>query len=173
MALRKFQPRMSDSEASVLRLVASASAVLSFAAIVWKMVPAEWVGLGWVVLAALHFELGLRRRLAEFRHEAYTVGLVGLVALGRFNVFDPASPNPVAWVPLAAAGLIHYGTALRRFGSWMKDAENHALRVMTSVAAAVLFTALVWKMVPAEWLGLGWVVLATLHFEFWSSPSTD
>ena len=42
--------------------------------------PREYLGAGWLVLAAPLFELGLRRSLEELRAQAYGIAALGLAA---------------------------------------------------------------------------------------------
>ena len=122
--------------------------------------PQPYLCVSWLVFAALLFELGFRKGKAEFRWQAYAVGLLGtLVVLG---------PARTPWPALAIAGAIHYAAALRiRFGSIDRLAadERETVPFVTSASSAAFFAAVVWKLAPGDYVGVAFLTLGALLFE--------
>jgi hypothetical protein len=83
--LRSAEDRFDGLERDTVRFVASLTASLGMAALVWKLVPADYLGVAWLALAVALFEAGLQDQPREFRWQAWIVALAGA---GRVFVFD-------------------------------------------------------------------------------------
>ncbi len=98
--------------------------------------PIHLIGSGWLALAAILFELGARKRLREFRWQAYAIGIAG--GAQSFLFFKEGTAYP--WIALAIAVAFNYAAAWR--ASTMEKTE------------------------PAneEWIGLGWCTCGATAF---------
>ena len=117
----------------------------------------------WLLFAAVLFELGYRTEQREFRYQSYVLGALGTV----LQLIVGAGADPKwhfrPWVPITVAALLHYAITLRiRFGS-RKVEEMVAW--MTSAATVAFSMELIWKLVPAEYLGVAWIALGAVVFE--------
>jgi len=125
--------------------------------------PLEYIGAGLLVLSGLLFEFGVTRRLADFRYQAYAVGVASLIPMLAVNVLglglDGAS-SP--WVPqlLAVAMLAAAVIRLDRFDG--QKSESRLLpyaREVATYAAAAMSTVLLWNVLPASAVAVGWAAL--------------
>ena len=134
-------------------------------------VPQRYVGTAWLVMAALLFKLGWFRRLEEYRIQGYIGAMLGLsgIAIYQAKVATGAVPAmPHAWIALAVAALFSYAgvlAALRSAGDRLGDWERLGLRRVGSWAATLLLVALAWRVLPGDYLGLGWMGTALLVLE--------
>jgi Predicted membrane protein (DUF2339) len=160
------QPEQLDEiERVAIRRVTSVNAVTYLAVVGWTLLPPAYLGLGWLALAALHFEFGLRRRLNEFRYEAYAVALVALCAVAFVHLPGSTAPAWSRWVSLAVAGSASYGMALRRLQRLLPEAEERVLKPLVAASAVFFLAAIIWKIVPEGYLALAWLLLAVGLFE--------
>jgi hypothetical protein len=128
------------------------------------------LGLAWLGLGALLFVFGWRFRLFDFRMQAYVAGVLAVGALWRHQIGIGA--GTVApwehWLPLAAAGVVAYVAAvcaLRSAADRFTDNEREALQTVASAVASAAAAALVWRTVPAVYLGPAWIALGILALE--------
>lgn len=147
----------------------AASGVLAL--IIGFEMPERYVGLGWFFLAALLFAFGWWRRLSDFRVQGYLAGALGLggIAIHQADVefgYTPALGHP--WVALSCAAVLSYLGALcglrspaHRLDIW----ERNGLRAIGSWAATSAFVVLAWRVLPGDYVGLGWLALALLILE--------
>ena len=73
-----------------------------------------------------------------------------------------------AWVPLAVAAVVASGAALcalRSGANRFNQTERVALEAVASAATAAALAALLWRTVPAVYLGPAWIALALLVLE--------
>lgn len=160
------QPEQVDEiERAAIRRITSVSAVTYLAVVEWTLLPPAYLGLGWLALAALHFEFGLRRRLSEFRYEAYAVALVALCAVAFVHLPGSTAPAWSSWVSLAVAGSASYGMALRRLRGLLPEAEERILKPLAAASAVFFLATIIWKAVPEGYLALAWLLLAVGLFE--------
>jgi hypothetical protein len=127
--------------------------------------PARFIGTGWLLAAAVMFEIGLRKRLQEFRLQSYVLAVCGAAASVLLHA-EGAGEH--LWVPLAVSLALCYAIALRtRFlTDGVMDADERAWPSWGSAAAsAILAVLLVWRTVPATYAGVAWGLLAVLLLE--------
>ncbi len=133
--------------------------------------PGDYVGLSWFVLAALLFAFGWWRRLGDFRVQGYlgaTLGLGG-IAIHQVDVASGVAPplrHP--WISLSCAAVISYLGAvcgLRSGPDRLDEWERTGLRRAGSWAATGALLTLAWRVLPGDYLGLGWLALALVILE--------
>ncbi len=131
--------------------------------------PREYVGAGWLVLAAPLFELGLRRSLEELRVQAYGIATLGLAAFLVVNELGlGATLDRYVWVPLVPGVLLTYGAAVRLFRltpGGLPVTEQRTARDAGSAAGTVLLATLLWHVLPAPVVAVAWGVLGLLLIE--------
>ena len=140
------------------------SAVLAL--VIGFEMPERYVGLSWFLLAALVFAFGWWRRLSDFRVQGYLAGALGLgaIAIHQADVefgYTPASRHP--WIALSCAAMLSYLGALcglRSAADRLDEWERNGLRGIGSWAATSALVALVWRVLPGDYLGLGWMALS-------------
>lgn len=160
--------RLSDEERSLFRDVCSAVGAAFLAIVLWWALPHEFVGIGWLALAAALLEVGLWLKLKWFRWESDAVGLCGLSAVLILNVVGggvTAAHN--AWA-LAAATVAAYGAGARMYrlgADRLCDAERLPRREVNLVAGTTFLAALLWYVLPAPLIALGWGILGLLLIE--------
>jgi hypothetical protein len=145
------------------------SAVLAL--IIGFEMPQRYVGLGWLVLAALLFAFGWWRRLSDFRIQGYLAGALGLggIAIHQLDVefgYTPATRHP--WVAISCAAVLSYLGALcglRSPADRLDEWERNGLRGIGSWAATSALVVLAWRVLPGDYLGLGWLALSLLILE--------
>src|SRR5262245_43203621 len=63
--------RFFEIERNLVRHAGSLAATCMLASLVWRVTPYEYVGLGWMALALVLLELGMRELPREFRRQSY------------------------------------------------------------------------------------------------------
>jgi hypothetical protein len=145
------------------------SAVLAL--VIGFEMPERYVGLGWFLLAALLFAFGWWRRLGDFRVQGYLAGTLGLGAIAIYQAdvefgYTPASRHP--WIALSCAAALSYLGALcglRSATDRLDEWERNGLRGIGSWAATSSLVVLAWRVLPGDYLGLGWLALGLLILE--------
>ncbi len=103
-----------SGSAPALRRFGSWTATLALVALAWRVLPGDYLGLGWIVAALLLLELGLRGVPDDFRVQAYAVAALGGARVLLFNLIPVT--NTGAWAPrltIAGAALLAYAFAVR------------------------------------------------------------
>ena len=129
------------------------------ALVVGYEVPEPYRTAAWLLLACGAFAVGWWRRLFDFRAQGYLLGILG-VAAALFQAYE--FPLGVAAAVSYAAVLCSLWSAPDRF----LEEEGKAVRFAGSLAASLVLIVLVWRMAPGEYLGLAWMAVALLLFEF-------
>jgi len=148
--------RLAEDERTLVRLGGVGAAVVALMALVWRLVPGEYLGIGWMALAVLVLELGLRRLPDDFRRMAYAIAVVGACRVWLFNVAELYHSNSwdlrliPAWAALSA-----YAMAVRA----RREECGRILAVASSVGLAFLVLAL-WALLPPEMDAPAWAALA-------------
>ena len=127
-------------------------------------VPQRFLGTAWLVLAAVFFEVGLRKRLREFRWQGYAVGAVGAFTTTLLGLHLAERP----WISLVAGVALLYATSLRvRFlPSDAIEAGERRLALWASAAGTgACALALLWRVSDHAYTGLSWWLLAVVLFE--------
>jgi hypothetical protein len=148
--------RFAEAERVLVRLAGSGAAVAASMALVWRLVPGEYLGVGWMALAVLILELGLRRLPDDFRRMAYAAVIVGAGRVWLFNVVGLHNSGPwdLRLMP-AWAALLAYAIAVRA----RREEGGILLTGASSIALAFAAVAL-WALLPAEMVAAAWAVAA-------------
>jgi len=121
---------------------------------------AETCGRVWSVLSLAPFGFGWWRRQPDFRIQGYALAVLGCIATALYAPHPPVSLAVGAAVAYAFVQCTLW-SAEGRFDAF----ERQAVRLAASLAASLGLGALVWKLVPAEYLGVAWLALAVVVFE--------
>jgi hypothetical protein len=124
------------------------------------------LGVAWLGFAVLLFVFGWRFRLSDFRMQGYLAGILGLGAVGLHQAEMGSGTAP--WIPLAIAAAVAYSAALcalRSSADRFTGRERQALQAIASAAASASSAALLWRTVPAVYLGPAWMALGILVLE--------
>jgi len=125
--------------------------------------PPEYIGVSWLLFAAVLFELGIFSRLADFRYQAYAVGVASLVPLAVSNAlgFGIAAPE-LPWQPQAIAVLLLFLASARLESLCRGDTGNSVLaraRDVAVLAGTAKLAILLWNVLPASLVAVGWAAL--------------
>ena len=144
----------------------SVAAAALFMALVWKMVPAASLGLGWLALGVLLFELGLHRLPSTFVGHSFGIALLGIVRLAILNVLgarkDAGFP---AYVSLGCAALLCYAITartLRPLPDRISDRDRVLVRETGSWLATLFLLTVLWILLPAPVIAVAWALTALL-----------
>jgi hypothetical protein len=152
-ALRSGEDRFHEMEREAVRVAGCVLTLSALAALVWRVVPGDWLGLAWLALAYATLEAGLLDQPRDFRRLSYALAILGA---GRAIVFDWHSR-----FALAEAAVL-YGFALRA----RREENGRVLDVATFPATLLLLTGLhavlPWQTLPAAW---GLIALALVEFD--------
>ena len=121
---------------------------------------AETRGRVWSVMALAPFSYGWWRRQVDFRNQGYGLAVIGAIATALF-----APHPPIALAIGAAVTYAFVQCTLWSGEDRFVDQERDALRLVASMATTLALGALVWKLVPGNYLGIGWLGLAVVLFE--------
>jgi hypothetical protein len=156
-ALWSSRDRFGQDERDVVRVASGALALAALMALVWRLVPGEYLGVAWMALALLVLELGLRRLPDEFRRMSYAAAAIGVLRVFGFNVvaLDNSGPWQPRLMPVWAA-LAAYAMAFRA----RREEDGHTLIGASSVGLAFGIVAM-WALLPEQWLA-GALALAAL-----------
>ena len=154
--------RFTDEEQETLRATGSLFTSALLAALVWHLVPQEYLGLAWMALAVALLELGMRRLPVEFRRQAYALAVLGagLVLYNNLLPIHNDGPWRVRLIPAAAALLAYAMSARAR-----KEESGRVLDIASFTATGFLLTGL-WALLPPVAVGPAWAVVALALVEF-------
>ncbi len=136
----------------------------AFAAVVVGCeLPWRYAGGAWLIFGAGLFELGCRRRLTEFRDQAYALGLLGVVGIA-LSFLDPLYVWR-AWIHgMAAVGALLCSIRAQRGLKELPETERLGMRVAGSAGAALLAWMFLLRAVPDGYEAVA--ILATSAFFF-------
>lgn len=142
----------------------STLAAALIASVLAAELPERFIGTGWLVFAAVLFEIGVRRLRSEFRFQAYVLAANGVVINVWFHVLRTwAHP----WIPLSCALVLVYALVLRlHFARELSVKEQKAFDFAAGAAITGLASMLVWNLAPAHYKGLFLCGLTPVLFEF-------
>src|ERR1700683_3430129 len=110
-------------------------------------------------------------RLRDFRIQAYVIAGLGLVGTAAYEAAIAAGSAPAArhaWISLAFAAALSYAAilaALRSAPDRLENWERSAMERCGCWAVTGLLMALVWRVLPVPYVGVGWLVLALILLE--------
>jgi hypothetical protein len=148
--------RFAEDERGLVRLGGAGAAVAALMALVWRLVPGEYLGVGWMALAVLVLELGLRRLPDDFRRVAYAAAAAGAGHVWLFNVVGLSNAGP--WEPRLMplwAALLAYAIALRA-----RREEGGMLLMGASTIGLAFGVVALWALLPAEMVAASWAAVA-------------
>ncbi|HXP87361.1 MAG TPA: DUF2339 domain-containing protein [Bryobacteraceae bacterium] len=161
--------QLDESERKPLQWVTSASAATFLAAIAWKLAPGAYLGVVWLLIGALLFELGLRKLPEHFRQLSYVVSGVGLANIAWLHVIQAHKGSILAEpISLGLGVLLCYGLSARVFGpipERIGEPEREGCRDLYAAAGTLLALTLAWLELPAPVVGLAWAVVGLLLLE--------
>ena len=146
--------RLAEDERTLVRIGGAGATVAALMALVWRLVPGAYLGVGWMALALGVLELGLRRLPDEFRRLAYAAAMVGVFRVWVFNVagLHNSGPWDLRLMPLWAA-LLAYAVAARA-----RREEGGGLLIVASTIALTFGMVALWALLPVD------MVAASLGF---------
>ncbi|HWC98614.1 MAG TPA: DUF2339 domain-containing protein [Candidatus Sulfopaludibacter sp.] len=122
--------------------------------------PARYRTLEWLGLAAGLFSFGWWRRLFDFRMQGYLMGILGL----GVTAWEVETNQPPIWGALIVSYALTLCATLTMDGRF-EAGEELVARFAGAIASSLAAVALVWRLVPAEYLGLVWMALALVLLE--------
>ena len=137
-----------------------------FAFIIGFETPQRYLGGAWLAFAAMLFVFGWLRRLNDFRMQGYIAGALGLGGTGVYQLdvlAGTAQPMRYPWISLTGTAVLTYAAALcglRSSEDRLQLWERKGLRRAGTWAATVVLLALAWRILPGEYLGLAWMLMA-------------
>jgi Predicted membrane protein (DUF2339) len=167
--LRSAADRLDEWERNGLRRIASWAATAALLALAWRELPGDYLGLGWLALALVILELGLRGLPEDLRIQAYVVAGLGALRLFFFNFVPIANDDPLAkrWI-VAGAAFVAYLIAVRVHITRKQMASAIECRNvfnLSSSAGTLFLLAGLWALLPAVVVAPAWAMLALLLME--------
>ena len=167
--LRSAADRLEEWERSGLRRVGSWASTAALVALAWRALPGDYLGLGWLALALLILELGLRGIPEDLRVQAYVVAGLGALRVFFFNFLPITNSDPLAkrWI-MAGAALLAYLIAARTHVARKQMAsatESNNFFNLSSATGTLFLMAGLWALLPAVVIGPAWAVVALLLME--------
>ena len=160
--------RLDDAEKKVSWITA-ASAVAFLFVIAWKEAPLDYLGVVWLLLGAVLFELGLRKLPKHFRWLSYLVSAAGLCNIFWDHVVNAQIGSNVSEaISLAIATVVCCSLSARVFlpmPERMDDYEREWCRDLYAASGALFAMTLVWLKLPPPVVALVWTVLGLAVFE--------
>jgi hypothetical protein len=160
--------RLSDPEKKAAWITA-ASAVAFLLVIMWKVAPGGYLGVAWLLVGAVLFELGLRKLPKHFRWLSYFASAAGFWNMFWSHVVDArvGAPESEA-ISLAIATVVCFSVSARIFrpmpdgvGDW----EREWCRDVYAGAGALFAMTLAWLELPPHLVALVWTVIGLVLFE--------
>ncbi len=168
-ALRSAPDRLNKWERDGLRRFGSWASTFALVALAWRILPQDYLGLGWLVVALLLLELGLRRAPREFRLQSYVVAILGGLHVLIFNLIPVTNTGALApRLTIAGAALLFYAIALRIHSAHreMLPSSERSLIFDGSSAAGTCFTmGAIWALLPSLVIGPAWAIVSLLLIE--------
>lgn len=131
--------------------------------------PLEYLGVGWLILSAPLFELGLHRRFAELRFQAYGVAILAFAVLAGINILGAEAKEAGSpWLTLGLAAFISYAAAVRVFhplSECLPEDERMMVRDLSLTTGTMLLAALLWSILSVPLVAAGWGIEALLLIE--------
>lgn len=139
------------------------------AAAVWRLAPSGFAGVGWLILGAVLFELGLRRLPSQLRRQSYFVSAAGFANVFLSHVVAAQKGSDrTEWLPLALAALLCAGMSARLFPAnpdRIAEEERGWARDLNAAAASLFLATLAWLELPPPLVALAWAVMAVVALE--------
>jgi hypothetical protein len=148
--------RLVEDERTLVQIGGAGAAVAALMALVWRLVPGAYLGIGWMALALGVLELGLRRLPDEFRRLAYAAAMLGVFRVWVFNAagLNNSGPWDLRLMPLWAA-LLAYAMAARA-----RREEGGRLLIVASTIALTFGMVALWALLPVDMVAASWALVA-------------
>jgi hypothetical protein len=155
-ALWSAADRFAEEERGLVRWGGAGAAVAALMALVWRLVPGEYLGVAWMALAVLVLELGMRRLPGGFRRLAYAAAVVGAGRVWLFHAvgLSNSSPWDLRLMPLWAA-LLSYAIAVRA-----RREEGGIVLLGGSSVGLVFGVVALWALLPQQMVAASWAAVA-------------
>jgi hypothetical protein len=129
----------------------------------------RYIGVAWLALAMVLFELRVFTGLGEFRWQSYGLGAIALVTLLVVKFLGlGVDVARYPWRTVGVTGLITYAATARVLllaAGKLGERERRNLLHVVSSAAALMVALLAWYVLPAPLIAMGWMALALILFE--------
>ncbi len=163
------EDRLTSVERAELPRLASWAVTAHLATLVWRLAPDFCTGLGWLILALLLFDLGLRELPREFRMQGYVMAGLGSVAT-LVEVVLPIRNDGLLMerLPAILAAVALYLFAARAFSARKSaglEQETLAAVTFASAMATCFLMAGIWAVAPPVLVAPIWALLAILLAE--------
>jgi uncharacterized membrane protein len=149
--------------------ITAASAVAFLFVIAWKLAPENYLGVVWLLLGAVLFELGLQKLPKHFRWLSYLVSTAGLWSIFWKHVVDAQIGSDISEaLSLGVATLVCWSLSARVFRPMperIEDYEREWCRDLYTAAGALFAMTLVWLKLTPPVVALIWTVLGLAIFE--------
>jgi uncharacterized membrane protein len=146
------EDRFVENERNLVQIGGSVASTAAMAALIWRVVPAEYLGLSWMAMALLLLELGLRGMPKYLKWQAYA-----LAAAGALFTLPPWPHN---WMPAAASALA-YALAARA-----RKEERGIVLAAASIAGTAFAMGAAWSLLPLYAVAPAWALLAVVLAQF-------
>ncbi len=148
--------RLAEDERTLVRIGGAGATVTALIALVWRLVPGAYLGVGWMALALGVLELGRRRLPDEFRRLAYAAAMVGVFRVWVFNIagLHNSGPWDLRLMPLWAA-LLAYAVGARA-----RRDEGGLLLMIASTIALTFGVVALWALVPSQMVAASWALVS-------------
>jgi hypothetical protein len=167
--LRSPVDRLEDWERALLRRFGSWASTVALVALVWRLLPGDYLGLGWMAVALVLLEFGLRQIPEEFRRQSYLVAGLGVVRVLFFNLMPVANVGPIApRLTIAGAALLAYAMAARIYrtrAQAVSAKERATVFDFSSVLGTAFALGAIWALLPAVVIGPSWAIVSLLLVE--------
>ena len=164
----RFRPGRLKYEQIVSWFTSASTAGLALA-IAWKLAPGDYLGVTWIALGAILFELGLWKLPPQFRGISYVVSATGFFNLFYLHVILAHKDSPAAEpVSLAIATVLCYAISARLFRTIpdrIPDVERSWTRDLNAAAATLFILTLAWLKLPAPIVALAWAIVSLILLE--------
>jgi hypothetical protein len=164
----RFRPGRLKHEPIVNWFTSASTAGLALA-IAWKLAPGDYLGVTWIALGAILFELGLWKLPPQFRRISYAVSATGFFNLIYLHVVLARRDSPVAEpISLAIATILCFAVSARLFRSLpdrIPDEERSWTRDGNAAAATLFILTLAWLKLPAPIVALAWAMVSLILLE--------
>jgi len=161
------------AEARNLGIVLGYAATGILALLLWREVPTDLVGLAWLAVGLMFFEVGRRVSRPHLRGQAYVLAALAAFGFALINVLEAVTGSvaPIgasSWilVPPGIVGLYYlYGRVFVLARSKVVVLSEVELRELASAAASTVLALLLWRELPAEVVGIAWLACTLVLFE--------
>jgi uncharacterized membrane protein len=144
-ALKGGEDRLDRQERAGILIGAPLATVAAMGALLWEVLPEQYLGLGWMAMSLALLEVGLRGWPGQFRRLSYAAAAVGALRVLFLNVLPAVPHDPLAarLIP-AGAALVCYAMAWRA-----REEESGYVAAFASAVGTVLACDAMWLLTPA------------------------